>query len=200
MTASDIKRLCVYCGSGPGTDPRFVADARALGRSMAESGLGLVYGAGGNGLMGTLARSLLDHGGHVTGIIPAGLVERENAMGDIQERHVVNNLHERKMLMYTLADGFVALPGGLGTLEELVEQLTWVQLGLHDKPVIILNTAGYWDLLLELIARMREKQFIRAGLETRFEVVDDPRQVVPVFRRQQANGSTVAPSLIGATS
>lgn len=195
---NDIKKLCVYCGSGPGSDPRYAEAARALGRSMAESGIGLVYGAGGNGLMGTVAQSVLDAGGHVTGIIPASLLELENAKGEIQERHVVNSLHERKMLMYTMADGFVALPGGLGTLEELVEQLTWVQLGHHDKPVIILNTAGYWDLLLQLFEQMRSKLFIRPGLETRYDVVDRAEDVVPLFRERQVNGRTIAPGLVSA--
>jgi uncharacterized protein (TIGR00730 family) len=197
MSTKNIKRLCVYCGSGSGTDPRFAEAARVLGRSMAEAGIGLVYGAGGNGLMGTIAQSVLDHGGHVTGIIPASLVELENATSEIQERHVVANLHERKMLMFNMADGFIALPGGLGTLEELVEQLTWVQLGQHAKPVIIVNTSGYWEPLLILFEQMREKLFIRPGLETRYEVVADAAEVVPLFERHQAaNGERVADHLI----
>src|SRR5690606_13515135 len=156
------------------------------------------YGAGGNGLMGTLARSVLDHGGHVTGIIPTALVERENAMENIQDLRIVNDMHERKMLMYTMSDGFVALPGGLGTLGALVEQLTWVQIGHHTKPVIIVNTKGYWDLLLTLFDQMRAELFIRPGLETRYEVVRDAEQVVPAFFQYEANGSPVAESLIGA--
>jgi hypothetical protein len=198
MTTSNIKRLCVYCGSGPGSDPRYTEEAQTLGRMLAEAGIGLVYGAGGNGLMGTIARSVIAHGGHVTGIIPASLVERENAFDGIHDRHVVSSLHERKMLMYSLADGFVALPGGLGTLEELVEQLTWVQLGHHDKPVIIVNTAGYWDLLLDLIEQMRDTQFIRAGLETKYDVVDCAEDVVPLFRNGRETTRAVATSLISA--
>jgi uncharacterized protein (TIGR00730 family) len=189
MSTHKIKRLCVYCGSGSGTDPHFAEAARILGQSMAEAQIALVYGAGSNGLMGAIAQSVLDHGGHVTGIIPTSLVELENATNEIQERHVVANLHERKMLMFTMADGFVALPGGLGTLEELVEQLTWVQLREHNKPVIIVNVAGYWDPLLELFAQMRSKLFIRPGLEAHYEVVTDAAEVVPLFQRLQAEES-----------
>ena len=123
---------------------------------MAEAGIGLVYGGGGNGLMGTVAAAVLDHGGHVTGIIPASLLELENALDNISERYVTNGFHERKMLMFNLSDGFVALPGGVGTLEELVEQLTWAQLGHHDKPIFIVNTKGYWNLLLQMFDSMRD--------------------------------------------
>jgi uncharacterized protein (TIGR00730 family) len=198
MTVKNIKRLCVYCGSGPGTNPLYVQEARILGRALAEAGIGLVYGAGGNGLMGTIARTAVEHGGHVTGIIPASLIERENAFEGLSDRHVVASLHERKMMMYSMSDGFVALPGGLGTLEELVEQLTWVQLGHHGKPVIIVNTAGYWNLLLELFEQMRETRFIREGLETQYEVVEDAADVVPVFLDTQKRAPAVATSLVSA--
>ena len=147
------KRLCVYCGSGSGLDPAYKAAAAKLGRDMAEAEIGLVYGGGGNGLMGAVAAAVRDHGGHVTGIIPASLLELENALESISERYVTNGFHERKMLMFNLSDGFVALPGGVGTLEELVEQLTWAQLGHHDKPIFIVNTEGYWNLLLQLFDR-----------------------------------------------
>ena len=191
-----MKRLCVYCGSSSGKDPRFLAAAETLGRAMAEAQIGLVYGGGGNGLMGALAQSVRDYGGHVTGIIPASLLEIENALESINERFVTNGFHERKMLMFNLSDGFVALPGGVGTLEELVEQLTWTQLGHHDKPVFIVNTGGYWDLLLQLFERMREEGFIRKELHTPYIVIDNVEQVVPAFLKRRPPRKTTAPHLI----
>jgi len=179
-----MKRLCVYCGSGSGRDPRFVAAARTLGRAMAEAGIGLVYGGGGNGLMGAVARAVHDHGGHVTGIIPSSLLKLENALENVNKRFVTNGFHERKMRMFNLSDGFVALPGGVGTLEELVEQLTWAQLGHHDKPIFIVNIAGYWDLLLQTFERMREQQFIRPGLDVPYIIVDEAEDVVPQFLKR----------------
>ncbi|MGB9116168.1 TIGR00730 family Rossman fold protein [Bradyrhizobium sp.] len=161
---SKIKTVCVYCGSGPGTDPRFVESAIALGKAMAESGIRLVYGGGSIGLMGAVATSVLDHGGTVTGIIPGFLTVRENALRRVQELIVTPDMHERKRLMFEHSDAFVALPGGIGTLEELVEQLTWQQLGRHAKPVLLANIEGFWEPLLALLAHMRETQFIRASL------------------------------------
>ena len=161
---SKIKTVCVYCGSGPGTNPRFIEAAIALGKAMAESGIRLVYGGGSIGLMGAVASSVLDHGGMVTGIIPGFLTARENALKRVQELIVTPDMHERKRLMFEHSDAFVALPGGIGTLEELVEQLTWQQLGRHSKPVLLANIEGFWEPLLALLAHMRETQFIRASL------------------------------------
>jgi uncharacterized protein (TIGR00730 family) len=161
---SKIKTVCVYCGSGPGTDPRFVESAIALGKAMAEGGIRLVYGGGSIGLMGAVATSVLDHGGTVTGIIPGFLTARENALKRVQELIVTPDMHERKRLMFERSDAFVALPGGIGTLEELVEQLTWQQLGRHSKPVLLANIEGFWEPLLALLAHMRETQFIRKSL------------------------------------
>lgn len=169
-----------------------------LGRAMAEAEIGLVYGGGGNGLMGALAQTVRDHGGHVTGIIPASLLEVENALETINERYVTNGFHERKMLMFNLSDGFVALPGGVGTLEELVEQLTWTQLGHHDKPVFIVNTAGYWDLLLQMFERMREQTFIREGIETRYSVIDNVEDVIPEYLKRRPAKRVTVPNLIRA--
>jgi uncharacterized protein (TIGR00730 family) len=161
---SKIKTVCVYCGSGPGTDPRFVEAAIGLGKSLAENGIRLVYGGGSIGLMGAVATSVLDHGGTVTGIIPDFLTTRENALKRVQEMIVTPDMHERKRLMFEHSDAFVALPGGIGTLEELVEQLTWQQLGRHAKPILIANIAGFWEPLLALLMHMRATQFIRATL------------------------------------
>jgi uncharacterized protein (TIGR00730 family) len=198
MKQNKMKRLCVYCGSGSGTDPRYKEAAAKLGEDMAKAEIRLVYGGGGNGLMGAVATAVRDHGGHVTGIIPASLLHLENALGDIDERYVTNGFHERKMLMYSLSDGFVALPGGVGTLEELVEQLTWAQLGHHDKPIYIVNIGGYWDLLLELFAQMRERQFIRAGLELPYIVVDRVEDVIPDFLKRKPSRRAAMPGLIRA--
>ncbi len=198
MKPKRMKRLCVYCGSGAGRDPRFLEAAQQLGSGMAEAGIGLVYGGGGNGLMGAVAESVLEKGGHVTGIIPASLLKIENALEGIQERHVTNGFHERKMKMYNLSDGFVALAGGVGTLEELVEQLTWTQLGHHDKPIFIVNTAGYWDLLLQMLDKMREQLFIRPNMETNYIVVENAADVVPQFLKQPSPKRPAAPGLIRA--
>ena len=134
---STIKSICVYCASGPGNNPAFVEAARRFGRILAENGIRLVYGGGSIGLMGALAESVLDHGGRVTGVIPDFLVNREHMLARVQERIVTRDMHERKRMMFERADAFVALPGGVGTLEELVEQLTWAQLGRHKKPILI---------------------------------------------------------------
>ena len=145
---SEIKTVCVYCGSGPGTNPRFVEAAIAFGKELAENGIGLVYGGGSIGLMGAVANAVLDHGGAVTGIIPEFLTQQGNRADRVQELIVTDDMHERKRLMFERSDAFVALPGGIGTLEELVEQLTWQQLGRHNKPILLANIDGFWEPLL----------------------------------------------------
>ncbi len=176
---SKIKTVCVYCGSGPGTDPRFVEAAMALGKALADSGIRLVYGGGSIGLMGAVATSVLDHGGKVTGIIPGFLTARENALKRVQELIVTPDMHERKRLMFEHSDAFVALPGGIGTLEELVEQLTWQQLGRHSKPVLLANIEGFWEPLLALLAHMRETQFIRASLSVDILKAERVEDILP---------------------
>lgn len=173
--------ICVYCGSGNGRDPVYTMAAVELGKALAESGIGLVYGGGSLGLMGELARATLAAGGRVTGIIPDFLVQRERMLTEVNELIVTTNMHERKMAMFERADGFVALPGGMGTLEELVEVSTWAQLGRHNKPIVVANINSYWTPLLKLLDHMREEQFIRAGLDVHFEVVPRAEDVVPAF-------------------
>jgi uncharacterized protein (TIGR00730 family) len=187
MKQSKIRNICVYCGSGRGKNPLFTKAATTLGEAMAEEGIGLVYGGGGNGLMGDVAKAVRANGGHVTGIIPVALVARENPYNDVDEYIEVENLHQRKMMMFERSDAFVALPGGLGTLEELVEQLTWVQLDFHEKPVIIANIDGYWDILLKLFDQMRSETFIREGLLPRYMVVDDVDDIVPLLTRVRSS-------------
>jgi hypothetical protein len=180
---SNIQNICVYCGSGPGLNPAYAEAARALGRILAESRIGLVYGGGNLGLMGEIARSVLHHGGHVTGIIPGFLSEREHMLIEAQELIVVEDMHQRKQLMFVKSDAFVALPGGLGTLEEFVEQLTWSQLGRHSKPIVLVNIQDFWDPLLTLFQRMRGEGFIRAGLELKLELVGRVEEIIPAIAR-----------------
>ena len=177
--AGSVRSICVYCGSGLGKNPVYTAAAQTLGKALAEQGIGLVYGGGGLGLMGEIARTTLDHGGRVTGIIPRFLTRKEHMLREVDELIVTDGMHERKRLMFERSDAFVALPGGVGTLEELVEQLTWVQLGRHSKPVIIANIEGFWDTFLNLLTYMKADGFIRPGVDVRFTVVDDAAKIVP---------------------
>lgn len=185
------RNVCVYCGSGKGIDPAYAAAAIDLGTALAKHGLGLVYGGGGLGLMGEVARATLEAGGRVTGIIPEFLSGREQMLCDVDELILTSDMHERKQLMFERSDAFVALPGGIGTLEELVEQLTWSQLGRHNKPVIVANIAGFWNPFLDLLSHMRAEAFIRRDLEVRFVVVDRAQAIVPAIERVwQATAAT----------
>src|SRR3954462_11706498 len=179
---STIKSICVYCASGPGKNPAYMQAATRFGRILAENGIRLVYGGGAVGLMGALAESGLDHGGLVTGVIPDFLVNREHMLTRVQERIVTPDMHERKRVMFERADAFVALPGGVGTLEELVEQMTWAQLGRHKKPILILNVDGFWEPLCALIDHMERLQFIREGLTVQLLVADRVSEVLPKLR------------------
>jgi uncharacterized protein (TIGR00730 family) len=176
---STIKSICVYCGSGPGSNPAFVEAARAFGRILAENGIRLIYGGGSVGLMGELAKSVVDHGGVVTGIIPEFLTAREFMFKRAQEMIVTRDMHERKRLMFERADAFVALPGGIGTLEELVEQMTWAQLGRHKKPILIANIEHFWDPLCILLDHMKDAAFIREGLTVNLLVADRVEDILP---------------------
>ncbi len=156
---------------------------------MAQAGIRLIYGGGSLGLMGEVARSVLRNGGKVTGIIPSFLSEKERMLRDVDELIVTKDMHERKRLMFERSDAFVALPGGIGTLEELVEQLTWSQLGQHDKPIILANIDKFWEPFRSLLAHMREDQFIRPGLEVRFIVVEKTEDVLPSISAAIARGA-----------
>jgi uncharacterized protein (TIGR00730 family) len=150
---------------------------------MAEAGVRLVYGGGSIGLMGTIARAVLENGGSVTGVIPRFLQSRERPMADLTELIVTEDMHQRKMLMFEKADAFVALPGGVGTLEELVEQMTWVQLGRHRKPVLLANIAKFWDPLIRLLDQMRQTGFIRRDLDVSALVTDRAEDIIPALER-----------------
>jgi uncharacterized protein (TIGR00730 family) len=156
-----VKRVCVFCGSSAGVRPDYAEAARALARELARRRLGLVYGGGSVGLMGVLADTALGEGGEVIGVIPRGLASRERLHTGLSELRLVESMHERKATMAELADAFVALPGGLGTLEETLEVLTWSQLGIRRKPVALLNVLGYWDALLRLLAHAADEGFVR---------------------------------------
>ena len=177
-----IKAICVYCVSSAGTNPRFVETASAFGRILAENGIRLVYGGGSIGLMGAVATGALDHGGSVTGIIPEFLNSRERMLTRVQELVITPDMHERKRLMFERSDAFVALPGGVGTLEEFVEQLTWQQLGRHSKPVLLANIEGFWEPLLALMTHMRAMQFIRPGLNVEVLKADRVEDILPRLR------------------
>ncbi len=187
--ARPLRNVCVFCGSGPGRNPAYVAATRTFGAALASAGLGLVYGGGSLGLMGEVARSVLDSGGYVTGIIPAFLSEKERMLKDVNELIVTSDMHERKRLMFERSDAFVALPGGIGTLEELVEQMTWAQLGRHDKPVVIVNVENFWAPLKGLLDHMREEAFIRPGLEVRVSMVATADEIVPFLQQAFAAGA-----------
>jgi uncharacterized protein (TIGR00730 family) len=180
---SKIGKICVYCGSGPGTDPAFVEAARAFGAILAKNGIGLVYGGGNVGMMGELAQAVINGGGETTGIIPEFLVAREHAIKGEHGLIITRDMHERKRKMFELADAFVALPGGVGTLEELVEQLTWVQLGRHRKPVLIANIEKFWEPLCALLDHMRKLEFIRGDLGFDLLVADTVDDILPILRK-----------------
>jgi uncharacterized protein (TIGR00730 family) len=173
--------ICVYCGSGAGRDPRYLAAAQTLGRQIATSGHNLVYGGGNVGLMGAVAKAVKDAGGSVTGIIPHFLLTKEKLKADADNIILVDDMHERKMRMFDMADAFVALPGGIGTLEELVEQMTWAQLGRHGKPIVIADIAGFWRPFMDILAHMRMEGFIRDGLEVRTMTAEKAEDIIPMI-------------------
>jgi uncharacterized protein (TIGR00730 family) len=192
---TEIRTVCVYCGSGPGTNPLFMEAATELGRTLAEQNIRLVYGGGSVGLMGAVSKSVLDHGGEVTGVIPQFLVQKEHAQKRVQELIVTRDMHERKQLMFERSDAFIAMPGGIGTLEELVEQMTWAQLGRHAKPILLANIDGFWNPLLALIDHMRELAFIRAGLSVNILQAEHVEDIMPRLREAARNVRPAAATL-----
>jgi uncharacterized protein (TIGR00730 family) len=184
---ANLTSVCVYCGSANGTDPAYAAAAEEFGRVLAESGIRLVYGGGSVGLMGIVARRVLAEGGMVTGIIPQFLKDREVMLTEVSELIVTPDMHERKRIMFERSDAFVALPGGIGTLEETVEMLTWAQLGRHAKPVVLANIKGFWDPLSDLLKHMQaqgflSKAFIGLSGEVPYLIVPTVAEIVPALR------------------
>jgi uncharacterized protein (TIGR00730 family) len=182
---SKIKAICVYCGSSPGTDPAFVGAAQSFGKILAENGVRLVYGGGSIGLMGAVAEAVLEHGGDALGIIPEFLTRKERPRQLAQETIVTRDMHARKQKMFEHADAFVALPGGIGTLEELVEQMTWAQLGRHKKPILVANINGYWNPFLTLIEHMGTQKFLPGAPRVECLVANRVEDILP--KLQQAN-------------
>jgi hypothetical protein len=180
-----MKRVCVFCGSSPGARPAYAEAARLLGRELAARGLGLVYGGGGIGLMRVVADAVLAAGGEVVGVIPEALQSKELGHDGLTRLHVVGSMHERKALMADLADAFVAMPGGMGTLEEVAEVLTWAQLGLHRKPCALLNAEGYWDPLVAFFDHAVAERFARPEHRAMVLVDRDPAALLDALGRWQ---------------
>jgi uncharacterized protein (TIGR00730 family) len=175
------ERLCVYCGSSTGDGPRYDAAARELGTLLATRGIGVVYGGGNIGLMGTLAEAAMEAGGEVVGVIPQALMDREVGKRDITDLHVVGSMHERKQLMADLADGFVALPGGIGTLEELIEVFTWTQLGVHHKPCAVVDVAGFYTGLIGFLDHAVAQGFLAAEHRRTLVTVATVAELLPAL-------------------
>jgi uncharacterized protein (TIGR00730 family) len=195
---SKIRKICVYCGSSPGTDPAYVQAARAFGEILAKNGIGLVYGGGTVGIMGELAKAVAKHGGAVNGIIPDFLVAREHAVKSTQGLIVTRDMHERKRRMFEMADAFVALPGGVGTLEEIVEQMTWAQLGRHKKPILLASIAGFWEPLCALLDHMKTLQFIRGDLSFDLLVANKVEEILPMLQKALEAVPESAKAMTGA--
>lgn len=174
MSSSRIRSICVFCGASVGNDPAFVAAAAELGERMADANIRLVYGAGNVGMMGTVADAILRAGGEAVGVIPDFLKEREMAHTGLTEIHVVDSMHTRKRMMFDFSDAFIVLPGGLGTLEEMFEMITWRQLGRHEKPIVLISTNDYWAPFEAMVDRVVDYDFAHGRVETYFRVVPDP--------------------------
>jgi uncharacterized protein (TIGR00730 family) len=174
-----LRSICVFCGSSSGSAPEHRDAAAKLGTAIARAGIRLIYGGGGRGLMGVVARAAISSGGRVTGIVPKFLMQQEKALRDVDDLIVTEDMHERKRLMFRNSDAFVALPGGIGTLEELLEQLSWAQLGQHTKPIMLVNVDHFWEPFINLIDHMRKQGFIHPERKARLFVEDDVLCVVP---------------------
>ncbi len=196
-TVETISSICVYCGSQPGRDSSYRAAGKALGTAIAGHGLRLIYGGGTKGVMGAVAGGVMAGGGKVTGIIPEFLMDKEatrNALGQLDELIVTEDMHVRKHTMFERSDAFVTLPGGIGTLEEIVEIMTWSQLGRHEKPMVFANINGFWDPMLKLLDHMTDAGFIHTADKVRPMVIDNVEDIVPAVlafhsRRRDRGGS-----------
>ncbi|MEQ8782417.1 MAG: TIGR00730 family Rossman fold protein [Roseibium album] len=190
VSQNQLTSVCVYCGSSFGSDPAHEAAATRLGQIIAEADLRLVYGGGSVGLMGTVANAALESGGKVTGIIPRFLEKREVMLDSLEDLVITNDMHERKHLMFERADAFIALPGGIGTLEEAVEMMTWAQLGQHKKPVLLANINGFWSPLLELLDHMRAQGYIRPDTEVPYLVAKKIEDILPMLQQSVSERKT----------
>ena len=190
-----IRSICVYCGSSPGRGDTYMRAGTQLGRAIAEAGLRLVYGGGTKGIMGAVAAAAADHGGHITGIIPRFLVNREateSKLGIVDELIITDDMHQRKHAMFQKSDAFAALPGGIGTVEEIVEVMTWAQLGHHRKPIVFANIKGFWNPMLALLDHMSSEGFIHTAQRVKPLVIEDPEAIVAAI--MVAGSSVDAPT------
>ena len=178
-------RICVFCGSSSGNQSQYSLLAEQLGSTLAKEGLGLVYGGGKVGLMGVIAEAVLAHGGEAIGVIPTALWEKEVGHNNLTQLHIVDTMHQRKAMMAELADAFVAMPGGIGTLEELFEVWTWGQLGIHQKPIALLNVQGYYDPLIHFIQHARDEGFLRPQHAAMLIVEEDPTALLERLKTHQ---------------
>ncbi|SCY19167.1 TIGR00730 family Rossman fold protein [Desulfoluna spongiiphila] len=177
-----MKNICVFCGASPGSNPVYLEAARELGKTMAANDIRLVYGGGSLGMMGTIAKTVKEHGGKVTGVITRHLVDMEVALTDLDDLRVVNTMHERKGLMAELSDGFIALPGGFGTMEEIFEIITWSQLGIHKKPCGFLNVEAYYDKLMDFFNHMAGQSFIEKNYDHIVLMDEKPADLISSLR------------------
>ena len=181
-----MKRICVYCGSSYGKLPAYTEAAKALGKVLNDRGIGLVYGGASVGIMGVVANAVLEGGGEVIGVIPQSIADLEIAHTGLTELKVVPNMHERKAMMAEFSDGFIALPGGLGTMEELFEVWTWAQLGFHDKPCGLMNVAGYYDHLIAFISHAVDQEYVKAAHQNTLLVANEPSDLIQQMANYQA--------------
>lgn len=188
------KSICIYCGSKAGTDPAHAESARQMGAVLAQRNIRMVYGGGSIGLMGIAARAAMAAGGHVAGVITRHLDEQEVGLHGISMRHVEATMHARKMRMFEMSDGFIALPGGSGTLDEIAEILSWRQIGLHNKPCALLNINGYWDPLVQMLHRMHQQGFLSEGGQDYFHLAATPGDAVAYIERSSA--ATAGPKAV----
>ena len=187
---SVIQKICVFTGSSQGGRAEYVEAAREMGRELVERGYGLVYGGGNVGLMSVIADTVLEHRGHVTGVIPDALVGKEVAHSGLSDLRIVQSMHERKAVMAELSDGFIAMPGGIGTMEEFFEVLSWAQLGIHDKPCGVLNVCGYYEPIIQFLDRAVEQDFLKPKHRSLLIVEQEPKQLLDDFERFIATHAT----------
>jgi uncharacterized protein (TIGR00730 family) len=173
-----MKRICVYCGSSTGNDPKYIEMAKQLGKELAENNIELVYGGGNVGMMGVIANSVVKNNGKVIGVITEKLLEMEVAFTELSDLRVVDTMHERKALMARLSDGFIAMPGGFGTMDEMFEVLTWSQLNIHQKPCGFLNVNGYYDKLIDFIDHMMKENFVNPECKNIMQVSENPKELI----------------------
>lgn len=186
-----MKSIAVYCGANAGANPLYVQAARAMGRALVARDIGLVFGGGHVGLMGTIADAVLEAGGKAIGVIPQQLVDRELAHSGLTQLFVVKDMHERKAMMASLADGFIAMPGGMGTLEELFEMLTWSQLGIHAKPVGVFNVNGFYDHMVQFLSHALAEGFIQQKHAGLMQVAADPDELIGMLAQRARAGASV---------